>query len=67
MYTPAQMDDHNSAGHASPARVMRFLKLADSNTRRFGPQPQPHYAVYSKVAEEIGVTRERLGLTLMNP
>lgn len=44
-----------------------FFEVYDDEAALENHRKQPHYAVYSKVAEEIGVTRERVMLRLENP
>jgi len=44
-----------------------FFEVYDDQTALNAHRKQPHYALYSKVAEKIGVSRERVGLTLLNP
>ncbi len=44
-----------------------FFEVYDDQAALDEHRKQSHYAIYSKFAEEIGVTRERVGLTLMNP
>ena len=44
-----------------------FFEVYDDQAALDAHRTQPHYAVYSKVAKEIGVSRERVGLTLLNP
>ena len=44
-----------------------FFEVYDDQAALDAHRTQPHYASYSKVAEEIGVSRERVGLTLLNP
>ncbi len=44
-----------------------FFEVYDDQAALDSHRTQPHYAVYSKVAEEIGVSRERVSLTLLNP
>ena len=44
-----------------------FFEAYEDQAALDNHRTQPHYAVYSKAAMEIGVTRERVDLTLMNP
>ena len=44
-----------------------FFEAYDDQAALDNHRTQPHYAVYSEAAAEIGVTRERVDLTLMNP
>ena len=44
-----------------------FFEAYDDQAALDNHRTQPHYAVYSMAAAEIGVTRERVDLTLMNP
>jgi quinol monooxygenase YgiN len=44
-----------------------FLEIYDNEEALDVHRQQPHYAVYSKVAAELGVERERTVLTLQNP
>ena len=44
-----------------------FFEVYDDQAALDAHRTQPHYTVYSKVAEKIGVARERVDLTLLNP
>jgi quinol monooxygenase YgiN len=49
------------------ANTVYFFEVYDDEAALENHRTQPHYAVYSKVAQEIGVERERVDLTLLNP
>jgi len=44
-----------------------FFEVYDNQTALDEHRKQPHYAAYSKVAEDIGVSRKRVSLTMLNP
>ena len=43
-----------------------FFEVSDDQAALDAHRTQPHYAVCSTVAEEIGVSRERVALTRLN-
>ena len=49
------------------SNTIYFFEVYDDQAALNAHRTQPHYAVYSKVADEIGVSRERVALTLLNP
>ena len=49
------------------SNTIYFFEVYDDQAALDAHRTQPHYAVYSKVAEEIRVSRERVSLTLLNP
>lgn len=49
------------------SNTIYYFEVYDDQTALDAHRTQPHYAVYSKVVEEIGVSRKRVALTLLNP
>ena len=64
----ALYDAEHSMRDEPACQQFRVLTVDDDNEEALDVhRQQPHYAVYSKVAAELGVERERTVLTLQNP